>query len=238
MNTRKLIKAMIKHFFFQAEDGIRDGHVTGVQTCALPILDVDYQANLNLLEEAKRNGVKKFVYVSVFQGQQLTQLEICKAKEKFVAALTQSGMTYCVIRPTGFFTDMSAFYRMAEKGRVFLFGDGSKKMNPIHGADLAKICVEVLRKSDLEITVGGPEVFTFNQMAEMAFSIADKKTKITHIPKGIKKTILFLLRNFSSSKFYGPLEFLFTVLTMDSIAPEYGCHHLKAYFHEIQSARD
>src|SRR5437870_13571308 len=25
-------------FFFQAEGGIRDGHVTGVQTCALPIL--------------------------------------------------------------------------------------------------------------------------------------------------------------------------------------------------------
>src|SRR5690348_18089510 len=26
-------------FFFQAEDGIRDGRVTGVQTCALPIYD-------------------------------------------------------------------------------------------------------------------------------------------------------------------------------------------------------
>src|SRR5690606_39656371 len=26
------------YFFFQAEDGIRDFHVTGVQTCALPIL--------------------------------------------------------------------------------------------------------------------------------------------------------------------------------------------------------
>src|SRR5207253_8584949 len=26
-----------RFFFFQAEDGIRDGHVTGVQTCALPI---------------------------------------------------------------------------------------------------------------------------------------------------------------------------------------------------------
>src|SRR5690606_41011285 len=26
-------------FFFQAEDGIRDFHVTGVQTCALPILE-------------------------------------------------------------------------------------------------------------------------------------------------------------------------------------------------------
>src|SRR5437870_12759762 len=28
-------------FFFQAEDGIRDGHVTGVQTCALPISYVE-----------------------------------------------------------------------------------------------------------------------------------------------------------------------------------------------------
>src|SRR5437870_11241693 len=27
-------------FFFQAEDGIRDGHVTGVQTCALPIYGI------------------------------------------------------------------------------------------------------------------------------------------------------------------------------------------------------
>src|SRR5690625_4157545 len=30
--------ATLTNFFFQAEDGIRDGHVTGVQTCALPIL--------------------------------------------------------------------------------------------------------------------------------------------------------------------------------------------------------
>ena len=27
-----------EYFFFQAEDGIRDYKVTGVQTCALPIL--------------------------------------------------------------------------------------------------------------------------------------------------------------------------------------------------------
>src|SRR5690606_39317847 len=27
----------LRFFFFQAEDGIRDFHVTGVQTCALPI---------------------------------------------------------------------------------------------------------------------------------------------------------------------------------------------------------
>src|SRR5690625_7426284 len=34
-------------FFFQAEDGIRDGHVTGVQTCALPILPMTMRAILS-----------------------------------------------------------------------------------------------------------------------------------------------------------------------------------------------
>src|SRR5439155_15302057 len=39
-------------FFFQAEDGIRDGHVTGVQTCALPI----FRAGANV-KSANRYGV-------------------------------------------------------------------------------------------------------------------------------------------------------------------------------------
>src|SRR5690625_7632441 len=32
-------------FFFQAEDGIRDGHVTGVQTCALPIYGFGFKGH-------------------------------------------------------------------------------------------------------------------------------------------------------------------------------------------------
>src|SRR5439155_7910816 len=37
-------------FFFQAEDGIRDGHVTGVQTCALPISDASCRARSGLTQ--------------------------------------------------------------------------------------------------------------------------------------------------------------------------------------------
>src|SRR5690348_17485680 len=32
-----VVARLVSFFFFQAEDGIRDGRVTGVQTCALPI---------------------------------------------------------------------------------------------------------------------------------------------------------------------------------------------------------
>src|SRR5436309_12047604 len=35
-------------FFFQAEDGIRDFHVTGVQTCSLPIYEIDDLARLGV----------------------------------------------------------------------------------------------------------------------------------------------------------------------------------------------
>src|SRR5690625_3917416 len=37
---------LFRSFFFQAEDGIRDGHVTGVQTCALPIFRLDDASKL------------------------------------------------------------------------------------------------------------------------------------------------------------------------------------------------
>jgi nucleoside-diphosphate-sugar epimerase len=44
-------------------------------------MDVDYQANMNLLEQEKQSGVKRFIYVSVFNGENLRHLKICDAKE-------------------------------------------------------------------------------------------------------------------------------------------------------------
>lgn len=197
-------------------------------------MDVDFQANLNLLEEAKKSGVKRFIYVSVLHGAQLTQLKICMAKEKFVQALEMSGLDYCIIRPTGYFSDMEEFFTMAQKGRVFLIGNGAHKMNPIHGEDLAKVCVDAARNKVKEIPVGGPDVLTHNQIAEIAFSASGNKKKISHIPDWVKKLVLFMLRTFSNSKIYGPIEFFMTVLSMDMVAPQYGSRHLKIYFEGLK----
>src|SRR5690606_39724968 len=46
-------------FFFQAEDGIRYFHVTGVQTCALPISKISVQLPSHL---AKRWGESRRTY--------------------------------------------------------------------------------------------------------------------------------------------------------------------------------
>ena len=47
-------------FFFQAEDGIRDTSVTGVQTCALPIFNFDCQQ--------KKNGCMLHAEVIIYQS--------------------------------------------------------------------------------------------------------------------------------------------------------------------------
>src|SRR5207237_7875071 len=46
-----LLSVCCYFFFFQAEDGIRDSSVTGVQTCALPISAVDERARRQLRDE-------------------------------------------------------------------------------------------------------------------------------------------------------------------------------------------
>ncbi len=60
-------------------------------------MDVDYQANMNLLKEAKKSGVKKFIYVSVLNGEKLRNLKICDAKEMFVEQFekVRDRLLYC-----------------------------------------------------------------------------------------------------------------------------------------------
>src|SRR3712207_8831282 len=47
---------MVVFFFFQAEDGIRDIGVTGVQTCALPIFEDQREAPLDDLGAQLERG--------------------------------------------------------------------------------------------------------------------------------------------------------------------------------------
>ena len=196
----------------------------------LTYMDVDFQANLNLLNEARDSGVRKFIYVSVLNGEKLRHLKICEAKEKFVEQLEQSGLEYCVVRPNGFFSDMSELFAMAKKGRIYLFGSGDQRANPIHGEDLAAVCVDAIESADQVIEVGGPETLTYNEMAKFASEVAGTKPAITHIPDWIRTAILRLIRAFTNSRFYGPVEFFLTVTAIDMLAPEYGKHRLRDHF--------
>src|SRR5690625_2932124 len=60
-------------FFFQAEDGIRDGHVTGVQTCALPIFGVikqteNHETRVAITPEGTEALIKLGAQIAVESG--------------------------------------------------------------------------------------------------------------------------------------------------------------------------
>lgn len=204
------------------------------QKDGLTYMDVDYQINSNLLKEAKRSGVKKFIFVSVLNGDKIKDVKIIDAKEKFVKELKESGLDYCIVRPNGFFSDLKEFCEVAKKGRVYLFGDGGFKLNPIHGEDLAKVCTDMITQSSFcEIEVGGPKIYSQNDIAKVAFETVGKKQKITHIPDCIRVLSLKLLPFFISEEKFGPIEFFMSISNIDMVAPKYGKHTLEEFFKEI-----
>jgi nucleoside-diphosphate-sugar epimerase len=50
------------------------------QKDGLTYMDVDYQGNKNLLDEAIKENVSRFMYISVFNANKIRHLEIVKAK--------------------------------------------------------------------------------------------------------------------------------------------------------------
>jgi len=204
------------------------------QKDGLTFRDVDYQANKNLLNAALRAGVKKFVYVSVFNGPNLRRLEIVKAHEDFVDTLKQSGIDYAVLRPTGYFSDMNEFLKMAKKGRVYLIGRGGNRTNPIHGADLAKSCVDAAEGEQQEVDVGGPEVLTYRRMAELAFESLGTTARISHVPIWVMRLTVAITKVFN--KHQGELlAFFMTSMTSEVVAPKTGTHTLGAHFRQQES---
>ncbi|MDA0128058.1 SDR family oxidoreductase [Vibrio sp. MarTm2] len=207
------------------------------QQDGLGYLDVDYQANLNLLEEAERAGVGKFIYISAFNAQKYPQVRLLEAKERFANRLLQSTkLTPCVIRPNGFFSDITEVYNMAKSGRVFTFGDGDNLLNPIHGKDLARFCVEAIERNDTELDVGGPDILSVNDIARLAFKSQNKAEKNTHLPDFLRRVGLSLVSHLTE-KWGGPAEFFLTMLARDSIAPTYGVHTLDDYFNSLSSCK-
>ena len=202
------------------------------QKDGLTFHDVDYQGNMNLLEEALRARVKKFVYVSAFNGPNLRHLDIVAAHEEFVDELKKSGIEYAVLRPTGYFSDMGEILEMGRKGRVWLIGSGENRVNPIHGTDLAVDCVDAMEGDATDIDVGGPQIMTWVEAAALAFEVLDKPARVSHVPRWMMWSVVRLVSLFNRHQ--GELLAFFTTMaTTDVVAPPTGTHTLDEHYRQL-----
>ena len=200
------------------------------------MMDIDYRGNLAILEQARAAGVKKFVYVSIFKAEFMMHLEVTKAHERFVDELRRSGIDHTVVRPNAYFSDMAQFLVMARSGRMFWPGDGKLTINPIHGADLAGVCVDASSPGIREIDVGGPDVFTYRELFTLAFTTLGKPPNIIFIPLWLVRIVRATASPFSKPA-AEMLGFAIAVSEIDNTAPKHGRLHLKDFFEEV-AARD
>ena len=155
--------------------------------------DIDYQGNLNLLNEAKRAGVKHFTYISVIKADKAPKVPMLHAKYLFEEELKKSGMTYVIHRPTGYFYDIiKVFKPMIEKGEVTLLGKEPVHANVISTEDFGEFIVKSMMDENKVYNVGGKETYSYEEIANMCFEAAGKTPVIKRAPAWLFDVLAFV----------------------------------------------
>lgn len=126
-----------------------------------------------LVNAAFKAGVKRIVHISITNPSADSHLPYFwgkAANEKFV---TESGMSYAILRPTVLFGKEDILINniawLLRRFPIFgLPGDGSYKLSPVYVDDLAALAVDAVYAENSFIwDAVGPDEFTFRELLEL-----------------------------------------------------------------------
>lgn len=141
-----------------------------------------------LVDAAVKAGVKRMIHISITNPSADSRLPYFwgkAANEKFV---TESGMSYAILRPTVLFGKEDILvnniaWLMRRLPLFGLPGDGSYKLSPVYVDDLAALAVEAVYKNENYVwDAVGPDEFTFKEMAGLIGSAIGKKRLLIPLP--------------------------------------------------------
>ena len=143
---------------------------------------VDRQGQLNLVEAAKRAGVKRFVYVS-FRDCKEFPFPLNDAKRAVEKALAASGTTYTILRATCFMEAWLSPHLGFDynEGKVRVYGTGEQKHSFISLFDVAKFAVASLDNpaaGNQTIAIGGPEALSWLEVVRVFEEVSGKKFEV------------------------------------------------------------
>lgn len=190
--------------------------------------EVDYFANSNILNEATKAGIKKFIYVSAFHSEKYLHLEYFKVHHDFSELLKKSEIDYSIIKPPAIFSAFIDMIEMAKKGQLINIGKCDKKTNPIYEGDLAKITVEAINNQNSIFEAGGKTIYTRKQLNEIVQNEVDNQKNIRTVPLGLFKATLPIIKLFNKNTF-DKFAFFIEVMQHDTIAPQVGTMTFEDY---------
>lgn len=204
--------------------------------------DVDIPANANLIAEAKRAGVRRFVYTAVWnRDPAVAATAYVSAHDAVVEGLRVSGLSYSAIRPVGFFSIYDQILAMIAAGKpVPLIGDGAARTNPVSDDDLGELAVRLLDGGEPEVDAGGPETLTRAEILDRCFAALGRPSKPLRVPPWAMRASAAALWPISP-RMADFTRFVVEVYTRDVIAPSVGerrlDEHLAAAAARIKSSR-
>lgn len=217
------------------QDAARVVSALGVTRQKASPWDIDFLGNLRLLEDAERHGVASFLYVNVVHSDYGTSLTM-RAKHAFSQVLRRSAITGQLINPSGYFSDLTDFLLLARKGIGFTIGAGESKVNPIHGADLADFIVEKMTGPAGSWDVGGPDIFSYREMEELAFEIAGRPPRLLRLGPGVTRSLGWIADR-SSPRIGNLARFFLESLAVDGVGTPTGQRRLEPYLRSVPDQR-
>ena len=191
-------------------------------------IESDFKANKNLLDDAVKNGVQRFIYVSIMGADSKKDYSVAKAHKLFENELRNSGIDYTILRPAGFYSGLNDLAIMAKRKVIPLIGSGNAKTNSIHHKDLAAVVVSYLTEGPEIVEVGGPNIHTRLEMAQMIEEIIGGK--IIKIPETMAKMSADLgLPKIFSEGINDKLDYFTFITTNDMIGETNGSISFREY---------
>ncbi len=162
---------------------------------------VDRDGHKALLAAAVKNGVQKFVFVSVSPGlPEISPLLICK--REIERAVRASGLKWTILQPSIF---MEIWFGPElgwnlRQGKGQFFGPGLARANFISIEDVAACGIAAVTepKSDnQDIPLGGPEALSYVEVVKIFEQLSGRKFRIKKIPLFIPRIAAVVLRPFN-----------------------------------------
>lgn len=146
------------------------------------------QNTTRLVHAARAAGVRRIVHYSITNPSADSPLPYFWGKAANEKTVTESGMSYAILRPTVLFgSEDILINNIAWLLRRFPFfgqiGDGQYKIQPVFVDDVAELAVEAGAQSDnLVWDAVGPDIFSFDEMVRLIGEKIGQRKPIVHIP--------------------------------------------------------
>jgi uncharacterized protein YbjT (DUF2867 family) len=144
-----------------------------------------------LVKAAVSAGVKRIVHISITNPSAESPLPYFWGKAANEKAVTDSGMSYAILRPTVLIGSEDILINniayLLRRFPVFgLPGDGSYRLQPVYVGDVADLAVEgVYRTDNYVVDAVGPDIFAFKEMVNLIGDKIGARRPLVPIPPSL-----------------------------------------------------